>query len=1696
MKKLLAIVLCLLLLFSAVPLGVFAYESNSNLETVQGSFELLGRGFNALGNEEIRDSEIAPRASIFNDNVQSTLLGTSYTTANSRYAKSVQELMSSFGIEFGNDTNVSVPVYAAKVSFENKFSASSSVTNKSVTESIYYYYYQQTITNRFALQKDSLDGQLSADFLAALDELNKDYSPAKLAEFFETWGTHVLTSYDKGGFLEYTASAHSTSTKCTENTKVSEEIGASVGVGNASVGTSFKVSQTLQEEFGTEDYVLNHSWTAYGGDSNYVGPKETDDEQSVVIDAADWKKSISHENAVLLPQSTQWKAIWEFIPEGEEYANVIAALQTYYSEQATGINAAFFAKYTTYFDVTAATEVYYVSPTKDPAGNNLVYKMAVSGEYIVDPASKINVVNVGTDLSNMYIDVSPAGHAWVDADGYVTFSDTLNDGEVVTVKIREYAPDGTPSDKVRAQGTYKIQREGVKSGNRLFEGGYGDATRPYLIATATQLSNIRSANVAGTHFRLIRDINVGNFEPLPNFVATFDGNNYTLSGGRYTLSTSGSFGLFKEIVAGATVKNVILKDFYINSTNKGNITDMVFVGLLCGKNAGTIENVQIDYGRIDTQMGGLDKNGNKWLEVGLLCGNSSGTVARCGVSSTSGKSFVKAVCEVGVGGYGESDWGETLVGGLIGYAHLGTVRDVYVYDCTVIGVAHSTTKIITIGLWPWKKEVCDNHGRPALHAGGICGSIKDVTLERAVCYDNNLSGSYCALDKCICNEPIIEDIGAVIGEVRAPTSGYTTVVTDVYGESGEGDLIGDNEIGTTGAKAMSSLKAAGIISNLNGFAAEWYQPGNAGHITIAQPASLAINSAYLDTEYFVGEPLRLIGLEVKQVEEGSVSPLDALVNGFTVTGYDPSMVGEQTITVAYGKVTGTYTVVVKEPVVTSLSVVNLPDQTLFYEGEEIDYTGLSVMAVKDDGSTVNVAISDLEFSVVEAENDSKTVIVTYAGCTAEFMIQICPVVATGIEIVTLADKTAFAVGEDFSASGLTLELLFNNGTKQPLSIEDVAVVVPDMSSYGPKTVTVTYGEFVCTYEIVIEGCAHKETVHVPAVASTCASEGCGEYVMCTYCETVLSGSKAPLPKLEHTYNNACDADCNICGEVRVPATHVYDNACDADCNVCGYVRQVGDHVYIGKVTIDPTCTDDGVKTYTCYVCNDSYIELVSAVGHDYHGVVTPPTCEREGYTTYTCSACGNSYVSDYTPHTGHSVAIISGYAPTCESQGLTDGEQCSACGVTLKPQQPIPAPGHVYDDEYDATCNNCGFIRDALCKHEYRATVTAPDCYNGGYTTYTCVKCNDVYVADVVDALGHNYHAVVTAPNCVSGGYTTHTCSACGNSYVSDYTDALGHVSVALPGYAATCEADGLTDGEQCSACDALLVAQTVIPALDHTYDNACDADCNVCFAVREVSAHAYLGSVTTAATCGSAGVRTYVCSVCGDSYTEAIPATGDHTYDNDFDADCNVCGAVREGLDENAPAFVVDDVTTSAGQTFTVAIRTQRNSGIVSLKLNLIYDTDVLTLMEVEEKDFSGMSFSPITNTPFVINWVDAIHPDNTTDGVVVLLTFCVKEGVASGTTDISLSYDADDIYNQSFDNVAFRVESGTVKIIDYLPGDVNNDGKVNNKDLGLLQQYLNGWGVSVNKAGADVTGDGKVNNKDLGLLQQYLNGWKVELG
>ena len=304
-----------------------------------------------------------------------------------------------------------------------------------------------------------------------------------------------------------------------------------------------------------------------------------------------------------------------------------------------------------------------------------------------------------------------------------------------------------------------------------------------------------------------------------------------------------------------------------------------------------------------------------------------------------------------------------------------------------------------------------------------------------------------------------------------------------------------------------------------------------------------------------------------------------------------------------------------------------------------------------------------------------------------------------------------------------------------------------------------------------------------------------------------------------------------------------------------YVIEVeADHVhsYQEVSRTAPTCTEDGVTTYRCETCGDTYTETTPATGHSYTAAVTAPTCTEKGYTTYTCTVCGDHYTANEVAALGHDYAETTVPATCTENGSVT--HTCTRCGNSYT--ETLPATGHTYTvSGSEATCteggktvHTCTVCGDTYTEttpalgHDYKAVVTAPTCTEKGYTTYTCKRCGEHYTADEVAALGHDYKAVVTAPTCTEKGYTTYTCKRCGEHYTADEVAALGHDYEAVV-TAPTCTEDGYTT-YTCRNCGDRRTGH-VVSALGHSYE--CTENGND---------------------------RIYTCTRCGDTYTEAILPT------------------------------------------------------------------------------------------------------------------------------------------------------------------------------------------------------------------------------
>ena len=210
--------------------------------------------------------------------------------------------------------------------------------------------------------------------------------------------------------------------------------------------------------------------------------------------------------------------------------------------------------------------------------------------------------------------------------------------------------------------------------------------------------------------------------------------------------------------------------------------------------------------------------------------------------------------------------------------------------------------------------------------------------------------------------------------------------------------------------------------------------------------------------------------------------------------------------------------------------------------------------------------------------------------------------------------------------------------------------------------------------------------------------------------------------------------------------------------------------------------------------------------------------------------------------------------------------------------------------------------------------------------------------------------------------------------------------------------------------------------------------------------------------------------------------------------------------LDGNANTMVAtfDQVSALVGETVKVNVTLKNNPGITSFKLAVKWDADFLTLEGIDyNSSLGGMSIPPASSkSPAYIQWVHGTQNVDLNDVFATLNFKVADDAPANAVATITADFDPDDIckivskdgkYDE--ENVPLTIVNGSVKAMVGIPGDINMDSKVNNKDLVRLAQYLASWQVAVNEVALDVNGDGKANNKDLVRLAQYLANWNVEI-
>ena len=301
---------------------------------------------------------------------------------------------------------------------------------------------------------------------------------------------------------------------------------------------------------------------------------------------------------------------------------------------------------------------------------------------------------------------------------------------------------------------------------------------------------------------------------------------------------------------------------------------------------------------------------------------------------------------------------------------------------------------------------------------------------------------------------------------------------------------------------------------------------------------------------------------------------------------------------------------------------------------------------------------------------------------------------------------------------------------------------------------------------------------------TCIETGIKTYT-CTVCQKTKT-EEIPATGQQHTeIRNKKEATCKAEGYTG----DMYCKDCGEKLSDGKTIAKTTEHTWdAGKVTKAATCTEKGVKTYTCTVCGATKTEEIAATGHQhtevrnkveatctkegYSGDVyctdcgtklssgteiarkaheyeererNEANCKRNGYILFVCKVCGDEK-REVLPKTDHQhTEIRNKVEATCTDEGYTGDTYCTDCGEKLSDGKKIPATGHIhigYLGKKEATCENDGYTGDAYCKdcgitleigknipalgHTWeKKSVISPTYTKKGTITYICKRCKE-----------------------------------------------------------------------------------------------------------------------------------------------------------------------------------------------------------------------------------------------------------------------------------------------------------------------------------------------------------------------------------
>ena len=715
------------------------------------------------------------------------------------------------------------------------------------------------------------------------------------------------------------------------------------------------------------------------------------------------------------------------------------------------------------------------------------------------------------------------------------------------------------------------------------------------------------------------------------FSGIFDGNGHTIKGMRIENSTNEYIGLF-GCIDDATVKNLRMENPEITGTKVRYAGAVAAVAY-----SSTLENIAVD---------NIDFNCNYYYNSSSYYGGIVGyTTGTCTINScyTSGTMIIDDATSY------------TYAGGILGYSS-GTTNITNCYNEASISDVNSSYYKSSIG-----GISCCGTTSKCINTGKISGAYREGALN---CY-GSISNCYYLQGTASSGQYDTTDSATT----AVPLTAAQMKIQAVFGY-----LDFDNTWFIDTASGLNHPQLQAMPQGI--------------------PESISITSLPTNPPALHNDELDVTGMTIEVTyKNGAVGTKS--VTADMVSGYDPAILGEQTVTVTYHGKQATFTV----------STVARPASSVSISNSSVD---INVGKTKTLTATVSPSTAT-DKSVTWSSSDTSVAEVSTSG--------VVTAVAKGTATITATTsngkKATCTVNVKVPATAVTVSPTTKTLCKGK-TVSLSATLTPGSSTDAVKWTSSNTN--VCTVDA-----NGKVTAVGAGTAVVKATATSGVYKSCT------------VTVEEHTYTNKCDTTCNVCSAKRT-ITHTYSNNCDKSCNVCGATRKVGAHKYTNAC--DTTCNYCNAKrttkhTYTnkcdttCNVC-----KAKRTIKHTYTNKcdTTCNVCKakRTIKHTYTNSCDTTCNVCKATRTIKHT--YTNACDKTCNvckaTRKVGAHKYTNACDTTCNVCNAKRTIKHTYTNKCDTSCNVCNAKR--TIKHTYKTVVTKATLSKNGTSSKKCSVCGKV----------------------------------------------------------------------------------------------------------------------------------------------------------------------------------------------------------------------------------------------------------------------------------------------------------------------------------------------------------------------------------